>query len=266
MSEPEILPNAPKLRWWAPYLNIDRIGTFLAIAIAAVATYYSAQQYDVAVEGVKLTKQAVADAKRAGEDQAKDVERSRKAAEESASAAAELAKGMVRSARAAEMSADIGRAALGLNRRAMTLENMPLLQIVQVSLLKPLTPGEKIVVTTKYANRGRGVAYRLSTRNWIAYGSRRTFDYPPDEGERSIFDAAPGPSQHQIRSELPGLSIEDIRQLNEKRQFLYVFGIAEYSDDIVDNPRKYSFHWCSMYLPGETNLGTCPEHNHTAVK
>ena len=269
MSEQGYIIQPPPIPWWKR-LSLDRILGIVALLVALSAAIFSALQYRAANRQADIAEQARRDARRASDDQARDVERSRTAAEKSAAAAEKLAAGMERSAKAAESSANAGRDALGLNKRALILSNQPNVVVFNSRLSQPLTVGTAPEVNTQIANLGKGAASKLQSYGWIYVEPKRVFQYPRKE-QPSSQDLPPGGFNIQnLALKLPfALTDDSLKRINDGTLSFYVYGISEYYDNTLERSRKRTLFWCTYYDPNKTDklaLIVCPEHNYTTVQ
>jgi hypothetical protein len=259
-------PTEKKPHKWQIILSLAALLLSLCAVVAAgVSAYYTYKQADEA-------HQARIEADKASAAQAADVVRSRKAAEKSAEAAQKLADGMERSAGAAEQSAIAGKESLALSRQALILSNAPSLEALTITLNKELSAGMSPVATTDIVDTGKGIAYSAKLQEWIGLAARREFTYPEVLDFTAITDIGPGiNSKHTIVNDLKvPLTPEMLSQINAGKLILYVYGRAVYYDRILEKPRKYTYYWCSVFLPKAPQyplmLRACPEHNYTVVE
>jgi hypothetical protein len=245
----------------------------LALLIALIAACFTAWQ-------VWESHEARIDAKIASDKQTADVERSMRAAEASATAAQNLVVTESRAARASEhaayaaaRSAKSSEQSLILTRKEIMLSNQPFLDIIDNKILHLVTPNVMPSVMTRIYNGGKGLARGFSAKEWMNIAPQFVFEEGLNPEETlSLVDMPPGRSSMvTMMTAWPmPLTVEQSNDINAGLLKLYIYGIAKYSDDILDQPRHYTWRWCYWYDPNRPRpdamlLTACPEHNNTSI-
>ena len=222
------------------------------------------RQANAAEHQAKIAQDALSDARATAANQRQDVELSRKAAQDSAKAAQDLAKGMERSARAAEASAKTGQESVTISRLNLLLSERPILESGNARLLRPLAVGDRVTIEVTTANTGKGPAYNINIEQHINISADWKFALTGSRTSHTdVLGAGSGFEKGSLAStsNLGDLTTTGLAEITNRRQFLYVFGIVEFEERILDRPEKQSYTYCYFYNPlnNPPTLGICPQ-------
>jgi hypothetical protein len=239
-DEKYLIPDPPKLepRESRPHPIRVRLDV-IALIVAGIGGLFSFLQWTAAQKQADIAEHALGEARRAADEQAKDVQRARKAAE--------------RSADAAEVSVRDSESRFRDEHRPW---------IGPTFSISALSPAGTIAVA--YRNIGKTPAFDVVVAMSVdtTVGFPRTFPAMFAQyykvGKKTSSDVLFPNVEMMLDSNLRSLTERHIDAITRAQGTLFIHGQIDYKDSLK---RPHQTLFCEFYLPSERVLTPCPYHN-----
>ena len=190
-----------------------------------------------------------------------------RAAEDQATSARKSTESTSAVAIASRKTAAAADASTKLARQSLIISNAPLITLQDAALTQPLKTGEKVEITLRGTNTGRGPAVNLKFNLGVSFSSTRMaagppFEFGPPTDYASQLTLEAGSGSTNVIKRLDALPPEGMWAVQQGKLVIQVTGVAMY-DDVFG--QHYRQEVCNEYDydPSGRKLGLeyCAHHN-----